>query len=108
MNEFGTASRCCPGHTEIWTLRCASWRPPRSLLLVRTKKLERPAGIAPASPEWRSGVLLLDDGRIKRSGAGNAALRQCPAPLTTKKNKHRCQLGELTPAGRFHGGSFGV
>jgi hypothetical protein len=28
-------------------------------------KMERPAGIAPASPEWRSGVLLLDDGRIK-------------------------------------------
>jgi hypothetical protein len=26
-------------------------------------KVERSAGIAPASPEWRSGILLLDDDR---------------------------------------------
>ena len=30
------------------------------------------------------------------------------AVITTKKNKHRCQLSQLAPAGEFHGGSFGV
>jgi len=47
----------------------------------------RSAGVAPASSEWRSGILLLNDGR---NGAARAVM---PAPLTTKKNKHHCKLG---------------
>ena len=30
------------------------------------KKMERPAGIASASPEWRSGILLLNDDRNRK------------------------------------------
>jgi hypothetical protein len=55
-------------------------------------KLVRSAGLAPAFPEWKSGILLLDDDRIVKN-----------------ENKHRCQSGDgLAPAGRFLGGSFGV
>ena len=31
-------------------------------------KVERSAGLAPASSEWRSGILLLDDDRKMRRG----------------------------------------
>ena len=55
-------------------------------------KMVRPAGLAPAFPDWKSGILLLDDDRIVKN-----------------KNKHRCQSGDgLAPAGKFLGGSFGV
>lgn len=61
-------------------------------VMVSGEKMERPAGVAPAFPGWKPGVLLLDHGRTLKN-----------------KNKHRCQSGEgLTPAGRFLGGSFGV
>lgn len=54
--------------------------------------MERPAGLAPAFPDWKSGILLLDDDRIVKN-----------------ENKHRCQSGDgLAPAGKFLGGSFGV
>ena len=37
------------------------------------------------------------------------AADETPPPIGTNENKHHCQFGEgLTPAGRFHGGSFGV
>ena len=53
----------------------------------------RPAGLAPASSEWKSDVLLLDDDRI----------------INEYINKHRYQFSdELVPAGKFLGGSFGV
>ena len=32
------------------------------------KKMVRPAGIAPASPDWHSGILLLNDDREMRRG----------------------------------------
>jgi hypothetical protein len=52
----------------------------------------RPAGIAPAFPDWKSGILLLDDDRVIKN-----------------ENKHRYQSGDgLVPAGLFLGGSFGV
>jgi hypothetical protein len=55
-------------------------------------KMVRSAGLAPAFPEWKSGILLLDDDRIVKN-----------------ENKHRCQSGVgLAPAGKFLGGSFGV
>jgi hypothetical protein len=54
--------------------------------------MERPAGLAPAFPDWKSGILLLEDDRI-----------------VINENKHRCQSGDgLAPAGKFLGGSFGV
>ena len=38
--------------------------------VCRCGKVVRSAGFAPTSPEWRSGVLLLDDGRGNREGNG--------------------------------------
>src|SRR6187399_2566459 len=32
----------------------------------RVLEMERPAGIAPASPDWHTRILLLNDGRMKR------------------------------------------
>lgn len=55
-------------------------------------KMERPAGLAPAFPDWKSEVLLLDDDRFVKN-----------------ENKHHCQTDDgLAPAGKFLGGSFGV
>lgn len=58
--ENGMASRCCPGRARIWSPRRASWRPPCLVIW----KMERSAGLAPAFPEWKSGILLLDDDRF--------------------------------------------
>ena len=55
------------------------------------EKLVRPAGIAPASPDWHTGILLLNDGRIKkerhpddgqaaRPGGGMCKKEQTPLP----------------------------
>lgn len=38
-----------------------------------TGKMERPAGLAPAFPGWKPGVLLLDDGRFGRIKTNTAA-----------------------------------
>ncbi len=51
--------------------------------------VERPAGIAPASPDWHSGILLLNDGRVENDG-GAGGNWCAPAPRNDKKNKHRC------------------
>jgi hypothetical protein len=64
-------------------------------------KLVRPAGIAPTPPDWQPGILLLDEDRERKGGAGCYSSTPAP-PLMTKKNKHRCQLGfEFAPAGVF-------
>jgi hypothetical protein len=74
---------------------------------VVSVKMVRPAGIAPASPDWHSGILLLNDSReIIVSGAGGDWLHTRAA--NDKKNKHLCKLVWFAPAGKFHGGSFGV
>ena len=36
-------------------------------------KLERPAGLAPAFPDWKSGILLLDDDRFVNMITNTAA-----------------------------------
>lgn len=92
----GTASRCCPERSEFWRLARASWRPPFDFIF---KKFIRSAGIAPASPDWHSGILLLNDDRKRDT----AEIVGC-AHLT-KKNEHHCPR---TSSGRtrwnFHGG----
>ena len=40
----------------------------RKLAPAVLKKMVRSAGLAPASPDWHSGILLLDDDRIERRG----------------------------------------
>ncbi len=46
----------------------------------------RSAGIAPASPDWQPGILLLNDDREMAA----QVLHRLPAPLyMTKKNEHR-------------------
>ena len=64
----------------------------------------RSAGIAPASPDWHSGILLLNDDR-KMSGAGGDT---CAAYDKKRTNTAANSELEFAPAGRFHGGSFGV
>ena len=54
----------------------------------------RSAGLAPASSDWQSDILLLNDDRKR------AARVARPAPHNDKKNKHRCQLA-FAPAGYF-------
>src|SRR5947209_4354115 len=70
-------------------------------------KLVRSAGFAPASPDWHSGILLLNDDRKKLAHTRFIPLRQL-----TEKNEHRCHRHHLmsggTRRGLFHGGSFGV
>ena len=40
---------------------------------MNTEKMVRPAGLAPAFPEWKSGILLLDDDRIVKMKTNTAA-----------------------------------
>ncbi len=42
-------------------------------VLVSGEKMERPAGLAPAFPGWKPGVLLLDDGRVVEIKTNTAA-----------------------------------
>jgi hypothetical protein len=61
-------------------------------------KLVRPAGIAPASPDWHSGILLLNDDR-ERSGA-----EPWLEPCATYDRKERTPLPRwlsVAPAGCF-------
>jgi hypothetical protein len=102
--KSGTASRCCPELVRFWRPNCAGWRPPR----CRLGKVVRSAGIAPASPDWHSGILLLNDEREKMSGAGG---NWCaPAPHTTKKEQTPLSVPVRNshPLDSFHGGCFGV
>jgi hypothetical protein len=68
---------------------------------VGFEKMVRSAGIAPASPDWQPGILLLDDDRKW------AARAEVPAPHTTKKEQTPLPSLLKTPTG-FLGGSFGV
>jgi hypothetical protein len=43
-------------------------------MIALMKKMERSAGLAPASPDWRTGILLLNDDRI------SAARTSCERP----------------------------
>jgi hypothetical protein len=76
----GAPSRCCPELAEFWRLCCAAGA-------RRVEKMERSAGIAPASLGWPPGILLLDDDRGGEgkewwsSGvAGNPLLRYSITP----------------------------
>jgi hypothetical protein len=55
-------------------------------------KMVRPAGIAPASPDWHTGILLLNDGRIlkKETPPGAAVEPSARVAECEKKNKHLC------------------
>ncbi len=49
------------------------WSPLRSLSRRVSGKMVRPAGLAPAFPDWKSGILLLDDDRIVKMKTNTAA-----------------------------------
>ena len=77
LGDNGTALRCRPGPAEFWRLCCASWRSP-------CRKMVRSAGVAPASPDWHTGILLLNDDRVTQRL--RPAVGQCvpPASATIK------------------------
>lgn len=54
--ESGTPSECCPQEGRIWNPACM-------LMPGVTEKMERSAGVAPASSDWRTDILLLNDDR---------------------------------------------
>ena len=57
-------------------------------------RLGRPAGFAPASPDWHTGILLLNDGHNWKMNR-QAGRRRIPAArlvcVMCIKNKHRCR-----------------
>lgn len=64
--ENGTPPPCCPERAGIWTPCCACWRAARVVVRRRMQSsatMVRPAGVAPASPDWHTGILLLNDDR---------------------------------------------
>ena len=82
LGDNGTALRCRPGPAEFWRLCCASWRSP-------CRKMVRSAGVAPASPDWHTGILLLNDDR--KNGSAGGTDHRPPALLCVQKNEHRCR-----------------
>src|SRR5437867_3736362 len=68
------------------------------------KKVERSAGIAPASPEWRSGILLLNDDRNRKRRRSHIWVNACAA----YDKKERTPLPRLLASHPqdFSGGSF--
>ena len=57
---------------------------PAALIEMKIEMV-RTAGLAPASPDWQTGILLLNDDRENECGAG--CCMSTPAPLTTKKEQ---------------------
>ena len=70
----------------------------RKLAPAVLKKMVRSAGLAPASPDWHSGILLLNDERERAARTATNA----PAPLTTKRTNTAANSElEFAPAGDF-------
>src|SRR5688572_7068375 len=67
----------------------------------------RSAGLAPASPEWQTDILLLNDDR-KRWRRGPPTSIRAALILTKKEQTPLPALSSSHPQDWFHGGSFGV
>ena len=83
--------------------------PLRKLAPAVSWKLERSAGIAPASPGWHPGILLLNDDREERRGlATSAHPRRIRQKRTNTAASRALQLEHSTHPLDLLGGSFGV